>query len=234
MISVCIATYNGEKYIAEQLDSILCQLTENDEIVISDDSSFDQTINIIRSYNDKRIRLFEGQKFRNPVFNFEFALKQSKGEYIFLSDQDDIWLPGKVEITLEYLSKYDLIVSDCKIADKNLEILHESCFKIMNSGNGFVKNFIKSTYFGNCMAFKREVLLYVLPFPRGIVSHDLWIGLCVEIKGSPLFLNKPLILWRRHGENASTGSEKSKNSLIYKIKYRLHLIKVLIKLQLTR
>ena len=95
--SVCIATFNGEKFIKEQLDSILCQLGVDDEIIISDDSSVDQTISIIESYKDKRIKIFVNQKFSSPIYNFENAIMKSRGDFIFLSDQDDIWQSDKVE-----------------------------------------------------------------------------------------------------------------------------------------
>lgn len=95
MISVCMATYNGEEYIKEQLESILCQLGEMDEIIISDDGSTDNTLNIIESYNDSRIKIHINTGKHGFVYNFENALQKAKGEYIFLSDQDDIWLPEK-------------------------------------------------------------------------------------------------------------------------------------------
>ncbi len=93
-ISVCLASYNGEKYIAEQLESILKQLGERDELIISDDSSTDQTLAIIDRFHDRRLRVFPGNSFYNPIFNFENALKQATGEVIALSDQDDV-LAGK-------------------------------------------------------------------------------------------------------------------------------------------
>ena len=114
-ISVCIATYNGERYIAKQLDSILEQLRDDDEVVVSDDSSGDKTLEIIQSYQDKRIKLFPNQKFRSPIFNFENALKQATGSYIFLSDQDDLWGPGKVETALKSLQTHQVFVSDANI-----------------------------------------------------------------------------------------------------------------------
>ena len=100
-ISVCIATYNGEKYIIKQLESILPQLREADEIVISDDSSSDRTIALIEQLNDPRIRILKDQKFRNPIYNFENAMLNAKGDFIFLSDQDDIWMPEKVAVQTE-------------------------------------------------------------------------------------------------------------------------------------
>ncbi|MEM7184509.1 MAG: glycosyltransferase, partial [Spirochaetota bacterium] len=111
MISVCIATFNGEKYIHEQLVSILQQLGTNDEIIISDDSSTDNTIKMIHAINDKRIKIYHNN-VRNPIQNFENALRKAQGKYIFLSDQDDIWLETKISITIEHLQKYDLVVHD--------------------------------------------------------------------------------------------------------------------------
>src|SRR5579871_1607034 len=110
MISVCMATYNGERYILKQLQSIISQLSENDEIVISDDSSTDNTINIIKSFNDSRIRLYENNKFGSPIFNLENALKHAKNDFIFLSDQDDLWESNKVKTLVEKLNQYDLVL----------------------------------------------------------------------------------------------------------------------------
>jgi len=127
-VSVCIATYNGEKYIKEQLTSILIQLEDTDEIIISDDSSTDQTVEIIKSLDDKRISIFEHQIFKSHVYNFENALKHAKGDYIFLADQDDIWLPGKINKTLSLLQNNDLVLSDAIVVDENENILFESFF----------------------------------------------------------------------------------------------------------
>lgn len=224
MISVCLASYNGDLFIKEQIDSILPQLSVTDEIVIADDSSTDNTIEIIKSYNDKRIRLYRNKKSKSPASNFENALRLAKGDYIFLCDQDDIWLPDKVESVMPHFNKYDLIVTDCTVVDGNLNVVEESFFESLKSGPGFWKNFVKNTYLGCCMAFKREILDYALPFPSEIAMHDIWIGLLVELKGKPFFLNKQLILYRRHDNNASFGGGKSENSLFFKIKYRTLLI----------
>lgn len=223
-ISVCIATYNGEKYIKEQLDSILCQLDFQDEIIVSDDSSTDNTLAIIESYGDHRIKVFSNQKFHSPIYNFENSLKKAKGDYIFLCDQDDIWYPDKVDTMLKYLNKYDLVVSNCKVVDADLNVISESFFTICLSGKGFWKNLIKNTYLGCCMAFKKEVLFYALPFPDNIAMHDIWIGLSVELHGASFFLDTPLINYRRHGANASFGGGKSEFSFSYRLKYRFHML----------
>lgn len=229
MISVCIASYNGEKYIEEQLLSILCQLDVKDEIIVSDDSSTDNTLDKVKGLHDDRIKLFPRNKFHSPIFNFENALKKANGDIIFLCDQDDIWLPNKVNVMVEQLNKCDLVVSDCKVVDGNLNILQDSFFSSLNSGPGFCKNLIKNTYLGCCMAFRRDILDYVLPFPRHIAMHDIWIGLSVELHGCVSFINQPLMLYRRHGNNVSFGGEKSYFSLWYRIKYRLEMLYYLLR-----
>ncbi|MCD8291094.1 MAG: glycosyltransferase, partial [Prevotella sp.] len=96
-VSVCIATYNGEKYIEEQIRSILSQLSDNDEVIISDDGSHDQTLSLIQSIGDKRIKIFQNEGRHGFKYNFENTLKKVQGDYIFLCDQDDVWLPNKVQ-----------------------------------------------------------------------------------------------------------------------------------------
>lgn len=223
MVSVCIATYNGEKYIREQLASILKQLSSEDEIIISDDSSTDNTVNILRSYNDKRIKIFPNNHFYSPIYNFENAIKHASGNYIFLADQDDIWLPNKVSRMYAKLKDFDLVISDCKIVDDKLNIIHESFFELYSSRPGFLKNLYKNSYIGCCIAFRREILNYILPFPNKIAMHDSWIGLSVELHGSVYFLEEPLLLYRRHGNNASYSGEKSQLSITFRIKYRIEL-----------
>lgn len=228
MISVCIATYNGEGYISEQLDSILKQLSLNDEIIISDDSSTDNTLEIIRSYKDERIKIFPSNKFHSPIFNFENALKHAKGDYIFLSDQDDIWLDNKVEKMMEELQQSSLVVSDCYVVDKNCNIIHNSFFQNRPT-TGIIRNLIKNNYLGCCMAFRREVLSKALPFPKRIAMHDIWLGLCGALFYKTTFIPDKLIMYRRHGGNVSPTAEKSKYGLMYKLSYRVNIMACLVK-----
>jgi glycosyltransferase involved in cell wall biosynthesis len=221
MISVCIASCNGEKFIRQQIDSIICQLGKDDEIIISDDSSTDKTVQIIKNYNDPRIILIENCKFHSPVFNLENAMKQAKGDYIFLSDQDDLWGKNKIEITLEYLKHYNVVVSDCNLIDEDGNETLSSFFKLNGSKSGLVRNFIKNSYLGCCMAFDRKILKSVLPFPPNIAMHDIWIGLISELIGKPVFITEKLVSYRRHSLNFSPTSETSKFSIWYKISYRL-------------
>jgi glycosyltransferase involved in cell wall biosynthesis len=225
MVSVCLATYNGEKYIKEQLDSILIQLDKNDEIIISDDGSIDNTINIIHEYNDLRIKIYTNFSHKGITGNFENALIHSKGEYIFLSDQDDIWLENKVDNSINYLYTFDLIITDCKVVDSNLNIIQPSFFKLNNSQSGILNNLYHSSYIGCCMAFKREILKDILPFPKDIPMHDSWIGFVCDLFYKSLFLPVPLILYRRHDQNATPTFRKSPNSIFKKSLFRWNLIK---------
>ncbi len=234
MISVCIPTYNGEKYILKQLNSILTQLDVDDEVIISDDSSSDDTINLIKSLNDNRILISENNKFKSPVYNMENALKLAKGDYIFMADQDDIWVGNKVSEMLKYLKNYNLVISNASIIDQNEKIIKNSYFEWKKSGKGFFKNFAKNSYIGCAMAFDRKILAASLPFPQKLAMHDVWIGLIAEVFGKVYFLENKLILYRRHEANLTysinrTDENLSDNSLIYKISYRYVIIFNIIK-----
>lgn len=228
MISVCMPTYNGELFIKDQLDSILLQLSSQDEIIISDDSSTDNTVKIIKNYQDSRIKLLEGNRFHSPIFNMENALVHAKGDYIFLSDQDDIWLDNKVEVMMRYLNNHDCVVSDAVVVDANLKELHPSYFEIRKCHTGIVRNIVKNGYIGCCMAFRRSLLDKIIPFPRSIPMHDMWIGINAERYGKSIFINDKLIKYRRHESNASATGEKSQNTILRKMKYRIDIVSALL------
>jgi glycosyltransferase involved in cell wall biosynthesis len=227
MVSVCMATYNGEKYVQAQLDSILSQLKPDDEVVISDDSSSDRTVEIVKSISDSRIRLSIGNRFRDPIKNFQNCLKLAKGSHIFLSDQDDVWLPEKYDRMMALLSEYDLVISDSIIVDEELKEIAPSFFTFFGSGKGLLKNMTKSAYYGSCMAFNRALLERSLPFPdTQEIGHDLWIGLVGEMTGKVLFHKEPLLLYRRHASAFThTGVSKSKRSLFQKVRGRIVMLK---------
>lgn len=228
-ISVCMAVYNGEAYIYEQLKSITNQLSSNDEIIISDDGSNDNTIEIIKSFSDPRIKIYYNS-FHNHILNFEFALKQASGDYIFLSDQDDVWLENKVKIMKGYLENYDVVCSDCIPTDSNLNpILNSYTNKPVERRKGLLTNFIKNNYLGCCMAFNRRVLLKAVPFPAKLITHDTWIGLVGEIIGKTKFIGDKLIFFRRHSNNTSNTLNGSTLKFYQKLHYRYIILKGLIR-----
>jgi len=223
MISVCIATYNGEKYIRSQIISILQQLSEHDEIIISDDCSTDNTIEIINNISDPRIRVFVNKRKHGVVDNFQNAIDNSKGDHIFLSDQDDIWLENKVDYVIELLEKYDCVVHNANIVDAHLTSRGNTIFEVYSSRKGILKNLYKNSYVGCCMAFSRKMLDKALPFPKSIPMHDSWIGLISEKYGNVFFMKEPLSMYRRHEDNVSCTGENSSQKFLKKILDRLNL-----------
>jgi glycosyltransferase involved in cell wall biosynthesis len=223
-----MATKNGGKYLREQLDSILLQLGKSDEIIISDDASVDDTLEILRSYNDPRIHIIQNSGSVGVTRNFERSLTQCRGDYIFLADQDDVWLPNKIKKTLEHLQSATLVVSDCLIVDHSLRLRNESFFRINNSGKGLIRNILRNSYVGCCMAFRRQLLDHSLPFPTDIPMHDFWIGMIGELHYDVRFIPDQLVFHRRHNTNASSTGRKSALNLFRRIDFRYRIIKNLI------
>lgn len=223
MISVCIATYNGAEYIVEQLNSITSQLSEFDEIIISDDCSTDDTLENIANLRDPRIKVFINSERLGYTKNFENALKRCSGDVIFLSDQDDCWLDGKVNKVMTALVKNDFVVTDCSLTDDKLNVTQASHFEIHGVRSGFINNLLLPRYVGACMAFNRSLLDFCLPFPKycQYTPHDYWISLIAESKFKVLLLREPLMLYRRHGKNASNGGSRSTVPLTRRLLIRI-------------
>lgn len=233
MISVCIATYNGERYIRQQIESIVCQLNVDDEIIVSDDGSTDGTLDIVKGIGDKRIKIIEGPGRKSPILNFECALKASKGDFIFLSDQDDVWKSDKVEICMKWLKTYHCVVSDAEVTDNRLKPLYPSLYAIMQVRHGRIYNTIwKNGYTGCCMAFRRDVVEASLPFPKDIPMHDIWIGNVAAYKYNVIFIPDRLIHFRRHENTISCNGKGSKFTIWQQMKFRLNIIKNIIRLLL--
>lgn len=240
MISVCIPTYNGENYIREQLNSILLQLSEDDEIILSDDGSTDSTVKIINSYDDKRIKLFYHQIEPNPYTeyfhtlytinrNIQNALYQAKGDIIFLADQDDIWKENKVNCLLEVLKNNDLVIGNCAIMYENNIIINSYFDEIISPSRNLFRTIYKSSFHGCCLAFNRNLLNKVLPIPTLPIGHDIWIGLTAIMNNYKInFVKEITLLYRIHNKNVSISRNiKSYNSFSFKIKYRLYLLRII-------
>ncbi len=225
MISVCLASYNGEKYIAEQIESILLQLDEQDELIVSDDGSTDRTLEIVNSFKDSRIHVYNNN-MGCYTKNFENAISHAKGDYIFLSDQDDIWMPDKVKVTMEAFEETsaDFLVSSATLVNGEKQIILHSSFEGGKTRTGFWYNLLATSYIGACMAFRKEVLSRVLPIPGNskYIAHDYWIACICEKYYKTGLISKPLILYRRHDSNASPAFGKSKLSIVERIYKRFY------------
>ena len=229
MVSVVIAAYNGEKYICEQLDSVLPQLGDGDEVIISDDNPGGGTYGAVEKYlsADSRVRYIKGPG-KGVIKNFENAINASQGDHIFLCDQDDVWLDGKVSaVTDELKNGAAAVMHDAIVTDAALNPVEQSFFESRGSGTGFWKNVFKNSYIGCCMAFSKELKPCILPFPEKIPMHDQWIGLMAEKAGKVTLINKPLIYYRRH-EGAVTGK---KTSFSQKLLWRVEIIKAVLRKQ---
>ncbi len=218
-ISVALAAYKGEKYIAAQMESILRQLGENDELIVSDDYPEGATREIVEKIasDDSRVRYLKGEG-KGVIRNFENALKACSGDVIFLSDQDDVWLPDKVETVMkEFANGAKLVMHDASVTDADLNITDPSCFSIHGANTSLGKNLLKNTFVGCCMAFTKDLLSETMPFPEGIAMHDWWIALVALKKNrKTVLVEKPLILWRRHGENVTGGKTTAAQKIIWR------------------
>lgn len=230
-ISVCLATYNGEKFIKNQIESILIQLGFDDELIISDNGSTDNTISLINSFNDRRVKIYKFLERRVCGFsktahytisaNFENAIKHASGDYIFLADQDDIWLENKVNTTMMELKNVDLVVSNCSIITEDGNISRTGFLKMEMFSKSVRSNVISPRFHGCCMAFRASALSYILPFPKMLILHDSWIGVLISQLGTVKFLDKDLMLYRLHNSNSSNDNGKSKNNIYFKVFYRV-------------
>ena len=232
MISVCITTYNGEKYIREQIESILTNITSSDEVIISDDGSTDKTLEILEKYclKNKNIKILNGPKL-GVIKNFENAIKNASGDIIFLSDQDDVWMENKVSSVIDTFEKNncDMVVHDAVVIDKNENIHIPSFYMLRNSKSGLCKNLYKNSYIGCCMAFRREVFDLSYPFASNLPMHDWWLGLVADLKFKSVFIDDKLIKYRRHGNNVSN---MHRFPVSVMIKNRVILLKELLKVWL--
>lgn len=227
-VSVCLACYNGERYIAEQLQSVLAQLMPTDEVIVCDDASTDKTVDVVRGIGDARIRIYQNKASLGIVRNFEQALQNAQHDCLFLCDQDDVWLPNKVERMLAALADAVMVVSDCRVVDAQLETLHPSFFALRGSRPGIANNLWRNAYLGCCIAFKRSLLPRALPIPANVPMHDMWLGLVAQTLGRVTFLPEVLSLYRRHGGAASDGARVSSSSRLQQLIWRWQLASALL------
>lgn len=227
-VSVAMAAYNGERYIGEQLESILAQLGSDDEVIVSDDNPGSEMSALVweMAKADSRIRYIEGPQ-KGVVRNFENAIRETTGDIIFLADQDDVWLPGKVDAVRREIEKGALLVMhDAKIVDAELSVMEESFFRLHKSRKGYLRNVWRNSYMGCCMAFTKSLKERVLPFPERLPMHDQYIGLQAENMkmeniGKVVLLDTPYLLYRQHGNNVTGGA----TTLSQKLRWRRDILK---------
>jgi glycosyltransferase involved in cell wall biosynthesis len=208
LVSIAMCTYNGERFLREQLNSLIAQDYPNLELIVVDDKSTDSTFDILQEYEKKYPYIHTIQNDKNIGFvrNFEKAIQHCTGEYIALCDQDDIWFPHKITTLVNNIGDAGLIYSQVKRINENGTLLDKDLIRSNSLEGKCHLNFLfKSGIPGHLCLMKKEVLSKALPFPEGISFHDRWIifitaALC-GIKAYPEVLS----LHRKHGKNAALG-----------------------------
>ncbi len=215
-IAILLATYNGEAYLREQLESIVRQTYKDWSLYIHDDGSSDSTLQIIKDYQEKDNRIFfinDEKKHLGPGLGFMSLLESIDSKLYMFCDQDDVWLDNKIEIS--YNSYVDIkdheqipvvVHSDVSVVDENLNIIAQSYWKEINLNPDKINKF---PYFcvcvytnGNTMLFNEKAKELCFPLFNGPIMHDRYVSSNVlKAKGIVLAVHKPLVLYRQHGAN---------------------------------
>lgn len=203
-VSVCLASYNGAMYLKQQLDSILQQIRDGDEIIVSDDGSADGTLELLMDYqkNYDNIWVVKGPK-DGFSSNFGNAILHANNDIIVFSDQDDIWCKNKIDLTCEVFSDSMVTTMLHAMATFRGNHLKDTGEINISYHSGVLRNFVKSCYWGCCMAVRREFVQRFLPFRKHCAGHDQLIGLMSEKYGKVVFIDQPLIWHRLHITNTS-------------------------------
>jgi glycosyltransferase involved in cell wall biosynthesis len=212
-ISVCLAAYNGEHFIAEQLRSILAQLSPHDEVIVCDDGSRDGTRDVVHGMGDARVVLHSFSSNVGHVHNFERAIAAASGDLIFLSDQDDIWAPNKVREVVGCFERHpdvNLVQHALSTIDAEGQPLSPLWNPLPEGRPGrmrfVLRQLAKCQVFGCAVAFRRSLRDVVLPFPPSTYAHDHWLAVASGVCGPVYFLNLPLVRYRQHGANLTPKS----------------------------
>lgn len=209
LVSIAMATFNGEKYLSQQLDSIIQQTYRPIEVVIVDDESSDRTIEIIQSYIERYsfISLHQNPQNIGVVATFNQAISLCKGEFVALSDQDDVWFDNKVEVLVSNIGDNWLIHSDALITDSNLQVIANSHFKFSNKPNNleFSDYLISNNVTGCCAMFSRKLLDLAMPIPQGFYIHDHYFAIMAAFYNKITFYANDLIYYRQH-DNSTIGA----------------------------
>lgn len=206
LISVVMCTYNGEAHVGQQLDSILSQTFADIEVIINDDDSTDRTYSILKTYaaKDPRIDLHRNRENLGYNKNFEKALMFARGEWIAISDQDDIWLPNKLATLYNHILPGTLLVhsynAEFKNDDPAVTLVNSS--RVRFRGSNTRQLLFYNTVSGHALMLHKKLLQYALPFPNGIY-YDWWLALNASIQGAVALYDEALVLHRQHDSNAS-------------------------------
>jgi glycosyltransferase involved in cell wall biosynthesis len=201
LVSIAIATYNGEQYLYQQLQSILEQTYKPIEIIISDDDSTDSSIKIIQKFQETypNIHFYKNEKGKGIKKNFENALHYCTGKFIALCDQDDFWMPDKIKWMVAGIGPHSLIYHNSLLVDENGQSLHKTIADKMNcySGDNPEVFLLHNCVSGHATLFRRELLAIALPFPEARY-HDWWLAFIAASNDGVIYLPQTLVHYRQH------------------------------------
>lgn len=215
MIEILMATYNGERFLAEQIDSLLSQTVKDFQILIHDDASSDRTSEIIQDYASRyplQIRcIVDGVQCGSAVKNFLHLTEYATAEYVMYCDQDDVWLPDKIAISLDAMKKAEarlgkdfpiLVFADCTPVDVNLN--PQKMTKSMVSQQSLTMNrlLVQNCVSGCVMMCNRALYSLLGSYDQAILMHDWWAALIAAAMGEIVFIPKEVMLYRQHGGNS--------------------------------
>jgi glycosyltransferase involved in cell wall biosynthesis len=216
-MSVCLATYNGQRYIGDQIRTILEDISVVDEVVVVDDASTDNTVAIIEAFLDPRIRIHVNSVNQGHVKAFERAIRLAIGSSVCLADQDDLWPRGRTDAIAEALCGYDAVAGQFQTFNESGDT-YTSSLRPADSAHAF-RNVAslalgRREYYGCAMAFNSSVREYMLPIPRYVEAHDHWIALCGNICGELGHLDRVLVLRRLHDSNLTSSRRRPIRSML--------------------
>ena len=227
-VQILLATYNGERFLREQLDSLFNQTYQDFTVLVRDDGSTDNTLNIITEYQQKfqdKIEIINDDlKNVGATQNFALLLERSAADYIFFCDQDDIWLSNKIEKSLAALIELEnnsdtpcMLYTDMKAIDEQGNIIANSVWQQLHlHPDYFTLNrlLIQNIPHGCTMAINKSMRNMASPIPKEAILHDHWISLIASVCGKSIAVKEPLVLLRNHRENVT----RKKNSFSDKLK----------------
>lgn len=206
-ISVVMAVYNGRRYLLEQVHSVLAQFEDGDELIAIDDGSTDGSGDLLRELNAPGLRVVTNAVNLGIKGSFQRGLCLARNPYVFLSDQDDIWLPGK---RAAYVAEFEknpqvsVVLSNAQVIDGAGQLVQASYMDLRGGfQSGVWATLLKNRYLGCVMALRRSLLDVALPIPRRAPMHDMWLGVMGAIHGKVKYLPQPYLQYRRHGGNAT-------------------------------
>jgi glycosyltransferase involved in cell wall biosynthesis len=220
-IGIIMATYNGEKYLREQIESILSNTYTEWHLSIYDDGSIDQTFSIIKEYEEKYPGKITGYKNKENLgvkHNFLNAIKKEEYDYIMFCDQDDVWLSDKIEITYQKMLDVEnknpfipiTIFTDATLVDEKLNVLYDSYFRTSNLDVKKVdlSHILMENKLIGCTVMINKEVIQQLKIPTSPRMHDWWIAIITSSFGKIEFLDRPTILYRQHAANVIGGQDK--------------------------